>query len=396
MMKKLILLLCMGMFLISFTSANVITSTILNTFSNTTNSSDTNTSSWIDWDNSLVGYWSMGDSYNATGIFDNSSNDNFGSFAGGIGETNLTDGMFGDALEFDGVGDYVSVGDNDNYYGSTGFTWSLWFKENEPNSGEVHDILVKWSASPNGVYVLLYNNQIQSYSGSGGTPVASTSFIPTAGQWYYLTLVGNSTNFYLYINGTEVATGTSNINLATNNNNLSIGYNSRDITTLQRFWNGSIDEVLIFNRSLSQSEISALYDSKVNKFNITIPNQEGTHTYKLYTIGGNGNLTTIDITETTDRIYNKNIYLDSANNWTSSLTQPSWDYSSNLDFKILNESKHTIFKLDEDGNLAIAGNLYENTNSPPPSANILWSFNNLFWLDDFGNFYINKLYEMIT
>jgi hypothetical protein len=75
--------------------------------------------------------------------------------------------------------------------------------------------------------------------------------------------------------------------LGSSNNLVSIGklgsYNSN-------YFNGSIDEVMVFNRSLSQSEISALYNSQSNKFNtssMTLAN--GQHNYTVYAIDEAGN-----------------------------------------------------------------------------------------------------------
>ncbi len=76
--------------------------------------------------------------------------------------------------------------------------------------------------------------------------------------------------------------------------------------------------------------------------------------------------------------------------------QPSWNYSKIPEWKILNDTKHTILKINEDGDLAIAGKLYENTNSPPLGVNILWNWNNILWLDSIGNLYLNKIMELIT
>ena len=62
-----------------------------------------NTSSFIDWNNSLVGYWAM-DWYNSTGIYDNSSYNNFGTFSGtAFGTSNITTGKYGYGLDFDGA-----------------------------------------------------------------------------------------------------------------------------------------------------------------------------------------------------------------------------------------------------------------------------------------------------
>ena len=81
-------------------------------------------------------------------------------------------------------------------------------------------------------------------------------------------------------------------------------------------------------------------------------------------------------------------------NWIVPLeTLPSWNYSDVPEWKILNNSKHTILKINSDGDLAIAGEIYEDTNSPPP--NTIWSFNNILWLDENGNLFLNKLYELI-
>ena len=46
---------------------------------NTTITDASDTSAWLDWNKSLVGYWGF-DYYNSTGVFDNSSYDNFGVF----------------------------------------------------------------------------------------------------------------------------------------------------------------------------------------------------------------------------------------------------------------------------------------------------------------------------
>ena len=54
----------------------------------------TNTSSWLDFNNSLVGYWGM-DYYNSTGVYDNSSYNHFGIFNGDITSSNVTDSKRG-------------------------------------------------------------------------------------------------------------------------------------------------------------------------------------------------------------------------------------------------------------------------------------------------------------
>jgi len=67
--------------------------------------------------------------------------------------------------------------------------------------------------------------------------------------------------------------------------------------------------------------------------------------------------------------------------------QPSWNYSIAPKFLIRNETTTGIFKISPEGNLAIAGELYENTNSPPIEE-VLWKIGDLVYLTKTGNLYI--------
>jgi hypothetical protein len=71
-----------------------------------------------------------------------------------------------------------------------------------------------------------------------------------------------------------------------------------------------------------------------------------------------------------------------------SYTLDSWDYSQDLSWKILNLTDTTILKLSEDGNLAIAGELYELTNSPPPGDTVAFKINDTLWLTKSGDLYV--------
>lgn len=88
--------------------------------------------------------------------------------------------------------------------------------------------------------------------------------------------------------------------------------------------------------------------------------------------------------------------LDKKIDWTIDLESRVWNYSDSLSWKILNQTDTTILKLTDSGDLAIAGELYENTNSPPPTVSIIYKLKNLFWLSVRGDLYISKkLMELI-
>jgi len=75
-----------------------------------------NTSSWMDFDRTLLGYWSM-DYYNATGIYDNSTWNNFATFSGGINSSNITTGIRGKGITFNGVDSYIGAGNTSSLNG---------------------------------------------------------------------------------------------------------------------------------------------------------------------------------------------------------------------------------------------------------------------------------------
>ena len=129
------------------------------------------------------------------------------------------------------------------------------------NAGEVYDIMTKWDfSSLNGVYFIIYQNRFQILSSHGSNPVIKSDNDLSADTWYYVALTMDSSSMSLYINGVYHKSGTSRINLTPNDIKFRIGFNE-GLTTAQRYFNGSIDEVLIFNRSLSLEAVQALYDN---------------------------------------------------------------------------------------------------------------------------------------
>ena len=69
-------------------------------------------SAFIDWNRSLVGYWSF-DSYSSTHVLDNSTYGNDGEFENGIGVNDIVPGKYGSALYFDGAS-RVDCGNDDS------------------------------------------------------------------------------------------------------------------------------------------------------------------------------------------------------------------------------------------------------------------------------------------
>ena len=242
-------------------------------------------SSWIDFDKSVVGYWSM-DSYSLTGVYDNSSYKNFGSFSGGLGTSNIVAGVRGNALSFDGVNDYLSMNTQNGLpMGNSYYTLAAWvYPINCSGSGLASGIL-RWGIGSNNnanAFVITGDCKLMNYWWNNDVSSTGTVNLNT---WSHVAVTYDGSNRTFYING--VMSGS----YASSGHNILAGEFKIGSTASDESFKGSLDEVMIFNRALSSSEIKALYDSKINKFDATFVSlSNGQYNYTAYAIDDSGNI----------------------------------------------------------------------------------------------------------
>jgi len=256
------------------------------------NISDTsNTSSWIDLDRTLVGYWAM-DYANSTNVFDNSSYKNNATFKGGLSISNITTGVRGNGMDFVGDGGGLGIKYSSQYNITEGITLAIWMKRTTTYT-QTRDMHLL-SRYPAWHFYDAYNSGrirgeifIEGVSRGG----LYTRVIPDDGNWYHIVYTYNSTTGHarMYTNGVQ----DSSENLTGLSNYLIDGNTIADIRDMgwHNLGRGAIlDEAMIFSRPLSQSEIKALYNSKINKFNTTnLSYSDGKHNYTVYAIDEYGN-----------------------------------------------------------------------------------------------------------
>jgi len=199
-----------------------------------------------------IAHWKFdeGSGFNA---IDSSGNNNTGTIRGA---TWTSFGRFNNALVFEnGVGDEVLV--NTNLMSPLAGTISAWVlaEEFEP---EPQYIFGHTTIPP-------FANRLQIYTddtsgqldiGVGDNHSAATNvFDLNVNQWYHVALTWGSGTFKVYVNGTLVHAG-SYSGLTTLDPKAAIG-NARPGHPTQS-WNGTIDEINIFNRELTAGKITAL------------------------------------------------------------------------------------------------------------------------------------------
>jgi hypothetical protein len=213
-------------------------------------------------DPNFISWWKF-DETSGTTAYDSAGTNN-----GTVYGAAWTTGKIGGALSFDGINDYVNLGDLDVIVGSNPFTIAGWVNPNLI-SGSNREILAKASgtnSNQNQVSIRLTSaGKFQGGFSNGsvtGNTITGASTIPLS-TWSFLVFswdgTTNPAGMKLYVNGALDATRQSTCSSIQNLNYPAfIGAYSNAGSPLNYF-SGLIDDVRIYNRVLSASEILQLY-----------------------------------------------------------------------------------------------------------------------------------------
>ncbi len=189
----------------------------------------------------LVGDWNM-DELSGSTAYDSSGNNYNGTATG----TTIVSGKFGNA----------------NNWGATAANGNKIITSGSISLGSTYTISawVNYNGVTTNGYVIDFGNnnnsvQYQTASGVCADNTACDGGTLVAGQWYNIvvTKTGAGGTVNIYVNGaqTKTLTGTSNVPGAVTIGNYGL---------LANGWTGSIDEVRVYNRVLSSTEIRGLYN----------------------------------------------------------------------------------------------------------------------------------------
>jgi hypothetical protein len=177
----------------------------------------------------------------------------------------LVEGVSGYAYYFDGVGDYIDVGEID-LSGQSSFSISAWIKLRA--LGAFQPIVTKakvWSDYSEYKLVIMHTNKLGFWFATANTaegyltPIYSATAFST-GIWYHVAGTYDGDAIRMYINGEldENCPIPRTGSPYDNRHNTWIG-NCKPGRKSMTGFNGSIDEVSIFDRALSADEIRLLY-----------------------------------------------------------------------------------------------------------------------------------------
>jgi hypothetical protein len=218
--------------------------------------------------NGLVGYWPFNGNANDESGYGNNGTAN--------GAT-LTSDRFGNAnsaYNFDGINDLISIPDSNTLSITNNITMSAWVYVNSDNQN-YHSILSKrlngnWS----------YNLSLSYYFGPGGSPTEVNKVFSgrrnNSGaqleykfsdepivfvQWFQITIKIENNVITFYKNGIDMGVNLYGNQFTIPMINQAIGLTIGSNGDGGEWFNGKLDDIGIWNRALTQEEITNLYNS---------------------------------------------------------------------------------------------------------------------------------------
>ena len=206
-------------------------------------------------DPNLVSWWKFNETSGT--VASDSAGSNNGQLVNG---PVWTTGHNGGALSFDGYNDYVQVANNASLNITNAITVSAWI--NRDVMGVRGDVVSKITPSyPYGAFQLYVGaaNEVGFALDIDGFWNGAVGGAIDAGNWHQLTGTYDGTQIALYIDGKLVVSEIDPGTIGVDNQNLYIGRATPGFET-GYFFDGSIDDVRIYNRALSSGEVQQLYN----------------------------------------------------------------------------------------------------------------------------------------
>lgn len=170
-------------------------------------------------------------------------------------------GKINNGAVFNGSSAYFTASNN-NWLPTTAFTISLWFKTSTSNADR--DLFISDQSFTtytirilNGGYLFWRIIPLNNATTGNASIQVNTNYAD--GNWKHLVATWDGSNMKLYLNASQVGSTTamSTTPVKFNTDDVEIGRYPSGV----EYFNGSLDEVGIWSRALSSTEVTALYNS---------------------------------------------------------------------------------------------------------------------------------------
>ena len=208
-----------------------------------------------DWFLQPVSHWKFDEGSGTTAY------DSVGNNHGNIYGATWTTGQFNSALGFDGMNNYVDMADTVKIYLETSYTVSVWIKANTLVS---NNAIAAYRHNIDGNPVLFQLDHLNKdirltvRDDYHNTAQAVYTNALTTNTWYHIAGLREENVVNVYVNGVSGIPGSETLG-AINPDNLKIGALQFAGNPPSNYFEGTIDDVRIYDRALSAEEIREIY-----------------------------------------------------------------------------------------------------------------------------------------
>lgn len=207
----------------------------------------------------LVGRWGFDES-TSTLAYDMSGNLNTGTLMGSPTRATGTACAVGGCLNLDGSTGFVDLADPGDLLNASTLTFVAWVNIQNP-VGLYHGLFQLLNAGADQGYQIAIAGpsypsalpgELMSYTGG----LINSGLTVSSSTWNFVAIVFDGTNYTFYVNNQKSSFSGKGITTVDSVATRNIGKHSSSMFT------GSVDDVRIYNRALSEAEITRLYKSK--------------------------------------------------------------------------------------------------------------------------------------
>lgn len=204
-----------------------------------------------------VGLWLMNEGAGSK-VNDLSGNGNTGTISG----LTWQPGKFGSCLYGDGNGNHVNLGDRPQIEGVGAFSISLWAMIPNSSIPATQFIAAKYGAGGDRTFALYTTDAeyavMYVYNSIGSSDYGyCLNVFKTAYKWRHIVGVYDGVHIYVYVDGLLGSDVGDLTGVTGSSSEPMVLFAENDGS--QNDFNGSIDDVMLFNRALTASEIAQLY-----------------------------------------------------------------------------------------------------------------------------------------
>jgi len=203
----------------------------------------------------VQGWWKMNEG-TGTSAADASGNGNTGTLTGG---PTWSSGIASNAVNLDGVNDYVSVGDKGTLEGNATWTFAGWINPDTFTSARDTWLLYKQNVLQWGLLSGASRQMSVNIGGGGNNSLqgAVTNTVQlSSNAWTHIAVTYTNSTVKFYVNGMLVDTISKTYTMGSNNKAFSISTSSQS-------FDGKLDDMRYYNRALSDTEVAGIYGETV-------------------------------------------------------------------------------------------------------------------------------------